>query len=315
VLLLKTDSLGAIQWSKTYGTVGDDGGHRVLVTGDNGYVILGNSSNVGPGVFLIKTGPRGTVEWTKAYSEVGEQILSSLSATADGGYVLSGSTGIYGSLTGYSYLMKTTSGGDLSWCWAFPFGKADLRVHDARQTADGGFITAMNVYRLNPVSPSILVVKTNEQGSTGCFDQQLLAPAVSRPALFVTAPTLPIGRLFLTSTNVEPRVRTIPMPVLDVCSVTGTEEAEETFGEGLLQNYPNPFNPVTIIRYELPKESNVSLRVFNMLGQEVAVLVDEVQAAGHRSVEFNASGLPSGMYLYRLTAGDFVATKKLVLLK
>jgi hypothetical protein len=81
------------------------------------------------------------------------------------------------------------------------------------------------------------------------------------------------------------------------------------------QNYPNPFNPTTTIGYKLPQRVHVSLRVFNLLGQEVTVLVDEVQSAGYKSVDFSGSGLPSGVYLYRLTAGDFVATKKLVLLK
>jgi hypothetical protein len=83
----------------------------------------------------------------------------------------------------------------------------------------------------------------------------------------------------------------------------------------LCQNYPNPFNPSTAIEYQLPIQSHVTLKVFNMLGQEAAVLVDEVQEAGYKSVQFNASSLPSGVYLYRLTAGDFVAAKKLIVLK
>ena len=72
---------------------------------------------------------------------------------------------------------------------------------------------------------------------------------------------------------------------------------------------------MTTIEYHLPQREHVSLRVFNLLGQEVAVLVDEVQNSGYRSVEFNASELPSGVYLYRLRAGDFMVTKKLVLLR
>ncbi len=81
------------------------------------------------------------------------------------------------------------------------------------------------------------------------------------------------------------------------------------------QNYPNPFNPATTIRYELPKASGVTLKVYNILGQEVATLVDEYQSAGYKSVRFNGSGLASGIYVYRLQAGDYVAAKKFVLLK
>lgn len=84
----------------------------------------------------------------------------------------------------------------------------------------------------------------------------------------------------------------------------------------LAQNYPNPFNPTTTINFNLAKESNVSLRVFNLLGQEVAKLVNnEVLQAGTYSYKFDASSLASGTYLYRLEAGDFVQTKKMILSK
>jgi len=76
-----------------------------------------------------------------------------------------------------------------------------------------------------------------------------------------------------------------------------------------------PFNPVTTIEYQSPMQSHVSLKVFNMLGQEVAKLVDEVHAAEYKTVSFNGAELPRGVYLYRPQVGDFVATKKLVLLK
>ncbi len=83
---------------------------------------------------------------------------------------------------------------------------------------------------------------------------------------------------------------------------------------GMSQNYPNPFNPSTIISYSLPKAANVSLRVFNTLGQEVAVLVNEQRSPGYYHVQWNAN-VPSGIYFYRLQAGEFIETKRLVLLK
>jgi polyhydroxybutyrate depolymerase len=83
----------------------------------------------------------------------------------------------------------------------------------------------------------------------------------------------------------------------------------------LFQNYPNPFNPSTTIKYELPKSSVVRLSVYDMLGREVSVLVNERMNAGVHEVKFDGSNLASGVYFYRLTAGGFVQAKKLVIVK
>jgi hypothetical protein len=86
-----------------------------------------------------------------------------------------------------------------------------------------------------------------------------------------------------------------------------------TFSLG--QNYPNPFNPSTAMRYEVPSTSHVTLTVFDMLGREVSVLVNDRREAGVYQVKFDGSNLASGMYFYRLRAGSFVATKRLLLLR
>ena len=79
------------------------------------------------------------------------------------------------------------------------------------------------------------------------------------------------------------------------------------------QNYPNPFNPITMIKYQLPANGFVSLKVYDVLGKEVATLVNEYKVAGYYDVEFNATNLSSGVYFYKLQAGNFVVTKKLLL--
>jgi hypothetical protein len=83
----------------------------------------------------------------------------------------------------------------------------------------------------------------------------------------------------------------------------------------LKQAYPNPFNPVNKIQFDLPKSVFVSLKVYNVLGEEVATLLEENREAGRHDVEFSGSKLPSGVYYYRLTAGSNVDTKKLLLLR
>ena len=80
-------------------------------------------------------------------------------------------------------------------------------------------------------------------------------------------------------------------------------------------NYPNPFNPTTIIAYQLPKKSHVLLKIYNTLGEEVATLVNEEKEPGYYNVSFNAANLPSGLYLYKLTAGNFTKVGKMMLLK
>lgn len=81
------------------------------------------------------------------------------------------------------------------------------------------------------------------------------------------------------------------------------------------QNYPNPFNPVTTIRYEIPTRSNVNISVFNILGEMVSVLVNEVQEPRTYEIKFDASLLPSGVYIYRITTGNYSRSQKMILLK
>jgi hypothetical protein len=83
----------------------------------------------------------------------------------------------------------------------------------------------------------------------------------------------------------------------------------------LSQNYPNPFNPTTTIKYQIPELSFVTIKVYDVLGNEISTLVNEEKPVGSYEVEFNATALPSGIYFYRLQAGSFVETKKMILLK
>jgi hypothetical protein len=140
-----------------------------------------------------------------------------------------------------------------------------------------------------------------------------------------TNPTISVDMLGQTSfviPDTMPSLRIITWnPHTPPLSVS---ETTVPIGFTLEQNYPNPFNPVTVIRYHIPlnppseggkRGMLVTLKVYNVLGQEVATLVNEVQEAGFKSIQFNASGLPSGVYLYRFTAGDFSDVKKLLLMK
>jgi photosystem II stability/assembly factor-like uncharacterized protein len=138
----------------------------------------------------------------------------------------------------------------------------------------------------------------------------------------------------------NPLVPALVDPILSLCSDTGgrlfagtrdsgiyrstqlVTSARDGEGKGtrpnaisLLQNYPNPFNPFTTIKFDLPISSDVRLSVYDLLGREVAVLVNEMKEAGYHQVTFDASDLSSGVYFYRLQAGDVVQTRRLLLLR
>jgi hypothetical protein len=100
-----------------------------------------------------------------------------------------------------------------------------------------------------------------------------------------------------------------------VTSVEVKNELAVPTGLSLCQNYPNPFNPTTNISFNLPSKSFVSLNIFDIMGREVATIVSEELSKGNYSRQWNAIGMPSGVYFYRLQAGSFSETKKLILLK
>jgi hypothetical protein len=102
---------------------------------------------------------------------------------------------------------------------------------------------------------------------------------------------------------------------MTMTGVVASQSKDITQRFRLQQNYPNPFNPTTTITYELPRTSHVSLTVYDMLGREVSVLVNEKKEAGVHEVEFNGSALASGVYLYRLTTGAFTQTRKMIVVK
>ena len=105
-------------------------------------------------------------------------------------------------------------------------------------------------------------------------------------------------------------VKVAPTPTGVICS---TDVIPRQFS--IRQNYPNPFNPTTKINYEIPITSYVNLSVYNLVGQKVATLVDERQQAGYHQVEWYASGFASGVYYYKIEAGEFQDIKKMILIK
>jgi hypothetical protein len=106
----------------------------------------------------------------------------------------------------------------------------------------------------------------------------------------------------------------VPIPGWPATSVDSQDGSmPEVFS--LAQNYPNPFNPSTTIQYSIAAATHVTLKVYNLLGEEVMTLLDQSQRAGSYSIRFDASRLSSGMYFYQLKTAEYVSTKKMILIK
>jgi hypothetical protein len=103
--------------------------------------------------------------------------------------------------------------------------------------------------------------------------------------------------------------------IRDTGTVAVDEDNTKTINYSLSQNYPNPFNPITNISYKIKEKGLVQLKVYDILGKEVAILVKEEQPQGNYSVKFDGSNLPSGVYVYSLRVNDFTENKKMILLR
>jgi len=104
--------------------------------------------------------------------------------------------------------------------------------------------------------------------------------------------------------------------LIDYSIATKVEQDENLLMDfELLQNYPNPFNPSTTIEFSIPEKGNVVLKIFDILGNEITTLINEDKTAGSHSVVFGANNLPTGIYFYKIRAGNYTATRKLILLK
>ena len=183
-------------------------------------------------------------------------------------------------------------------------------VHNTGSGADSLFTSISDFFTADSNALSIQPAAARIAGQdslaiTFTIYPNLMAPRFYFPQIRIEAQRNPARTVF------ERRIR------FTIDNTTGIE-----IGAGnipyvfeLRQNYPNPFNPETIIEYGLPKSSFVMLRIYNMLGEEIRTLVNQSQAAGIYTVDFKSGNLSSGVYIYRLEAGDFAAVKKMLLIR
>jgi len=198
----------------------------------------------------------------------------------------------------YTYIYKTTNGG-INWSipQLFTTGEGAISIVNIDSSSIWFCRTLYNVLKTTNDGGNWFAMSVPPHDSDMVVDYQFLRRNNKIYGWAVTG----YGRIFKL-------VEEIPIGINVISS-----EIPKSFV--LHQNYPNPFNPVTKIKFEIPRSSNVKVTVYNVLGQLIKVLLDENRVPGSYSEEFDGANLPSGLYIYRIESGDFTESKKMLLVK
>ena len=194
----------------------------------------------------------------------------------------------------------------------------DILIHTYPQSPNGMKISGtvnhsikLQWHNRNTEDDSIVIERRGTYDSFG-----VIGKVASTDSVFVdTSTSAGTPYFYRLSVTMKDSAELQSYPIMLTPVVTFVRPLNVAPGFELYDNYPNPFNPSTTIKFDLPKSSQVNLKVYDILGREVSVLVNEKREAGAYEVKFDGSALASGMYFYRIQAGSFVQTKKLLLLK
>ncbi|MBS1552065.1 MAG: choice-of-anchor B family protein [Bacteroidetes bacterium] len=188
---------------------------------------------------------------------------------------------------------------------------ADLSPYDGASMVHNAYIKGDSLY-LAHYRAGVIVYNIQNPANpveAGHYDTYPGVNSTAYQGCWNVYPFLPSGKIIASDIATGLYV----LKLGNVSSINGNEIAAENYN--LSQNYPNPFNPLTTITYYLPQRTFVKLRVSDELGREVKILVNEQQNSGSYSAEFKSDDLPSGIYYYTLTAGSFVKTRKMTVIK
>jgi hypothetical protein len=308
--LIKTDANGDTLWTKSYYRDDYNVGHSVQQTTDGGYIITGFFEcfilwePCYSFTWLLKTDVIGDTLWTKAFGIPATFSYSygySVQQTSDEGYILTGT----GSILGES-LIKTDANGDTQWT-----KNISGTGYSVQQTIDGEYI--ITGLKWGP-SADVELIKTETNGNTlwtntfgGSDDDE--GRSVQQ--------TSDGGYIIAGGTNSSGAGGGDVWLIRVASDITSIDENPHAFSNNyqLFQNYPNPFNSATTIEFSLLHSGFVTLKIYNLLGQEIAILVSKKLSAGSYQYEWNARDLPSGVYYYKIDVSDYSLVKKALLIR
>jgi hypothetical protein len=304
VWIVRTDYDGNILWSNEY----SDGIANAVTISDNNEILAVGMSK------LLKLNSHGDVLWEKILGGNYEYDLLSVQRTTDSCFILTGSAEscCYKDLC----LIKIDDNGNKLWEKIYG-GSWEEVGKDIIQTRDKGYIVLGKSPDTQIGGPyKIWLLKTNDIGDTLWTKKFIVSDyefSYAYPESFFVSEDeiIVVGY----ATNSTPYYNCFASKFNISTSSVHNDRNITTNRFTLYQNYPNPFNPTTVIKFEVPTEGFVNLKIFNSLGQEIALLINSRLSRGEHSFTWNAANYPSGIYFYRLQNNSFVETRKIVLIR
>ncbi|MBC8278355.1 MAG: T9SS type A sorting domain-containing protein [FCB group bacterium] len=318
--MIKTNADGEIEWAQTYNGNEWDYGSCAVPISDGGYILTGSITQSYPGqtnVFLIKTDADGDTVWTRS---IGENMVDSGSCViedSNGDYVVTGMLNGEDEADIYSdvYLVKVDVNGDTLWTNFYGRRYNDWGNYLV-QASDGGYVmTGFCDYAWStPYEGDLTLVKADFDGDEEWYLTFGGADMDNGKCVQKTVD----GGYIVVGHTYSYGAGSADIWLLRFEGELATTEDSDYSSPGEFELYPpfpNPFNSQTVISYEIRDAGFVELKAYDVTGREAARLVDSMKPAGQHQVVFDASELPSGVYICRMTVGSFSRTQKILLIK
>lgn len=321
VFVMKVNSAGFPVWYKGYSPAPGmpSESRKIIPMTDGGFVITGTSTAFDPmgDIYTFRISAAGIVIWSNTYGMPGvaERSESIIFRPADMTLFFTGSATLTGGTEDIILSEISAAGGLPVWTKRyFNTAGADRGFDLKEASTPSGFAVTGRFFHSSSASLDPFFLKTDASGnvSAACQDSTMLQPRTG-----FWSGDCARNILQLTDITIQPATyNTTPVERVQCGALTGMNSGNEIAEEfSLEQNYPNPFNPSTVIKFAIPNSGVVQITVFDASGREVSALVNGYMNKGIHTVEFNAAGLSSGVYFYKIKTVGFEETKKMLLVK
>ena len=322
IWIFKIDKLGNLEWEKVFNTLPGHSHISEVVLVNNGYLICGTAQINTYDVYLLRISLNGDTLWSKTYGGTGLDAANEIEKISDYGFLIAGYSDSYSSHT-QSYLLKTDTSGNIIWQRTYGnlYSESCSSLRNStgnRYILAGASDTAINQHtrafiKITDTNGIVSKQATFFPGDEGgwfnsvdiAFDRGLI---LCGTAMINTA-----NKMYAVKTDSLLYAEPIGIQII-------SGSTPDNFN--LYQNYPNPFNPTTKFKFDIPVSSQVTIKIYDILGKQL-FSINEFKNAGSYEVSFDGSDLASGMYFYSLESSDpstgsgrgFKDTKKMVLIK